>query len=147
MQRPVIALLLLGIPAVAGAHSVNVELRGPGTAEVVFRYADGSAMRDAEYRVFAPGNGPFPVATGETDPTGLVPLHATTDGRWRIEVEDRIGHASQARIDVTRGLVAVSGQIVPDWFVAISVMLNILLAIQLLVRHRLYFSSRRSTST
>ena len=147
MQRPVIALLLLVIPAVAGAHSVNVELRGPGTAEVVFRYADGSAMRDAEYRVFAPGNGPFPVATGETDPTGQVPLHATTDGRWRIEVEDRIGHASQARIDVTRGLVAVPGQTVPDWFVAISVMLNTLLAIPLLVRYRQYFPLRRNTST
>ena len=147
MQRLAVALLLLVSPSVAGAHSVNVELRGPGTAEIVFRYADGSAMRDAEYRVFAPGNGPFPVATGETDPTGQVPLHATKDGRWRIEVEDRIGHASQARIDVTRGLVAVSGQIVPDWFVAISVMLNVLLATPLLGRHRHYFSSRRNAST
>ncbi len=109
-------------------------LRGSGDATVVFHYTDGTVMAGAEYRVFPPGSGAFPVATGQTDQAGMVPLHADRDGRWRIEVQDAAGHASRARIDVSRGVPALSGQRFPDWFVAVSLFLNVLLALALTVR-------------
>ncbi len=138
-----LAILLLLLAAPGHAHGISIELRGSGDARVAFHYTDGSIMAGAEYRVFAPGSGSFPVATGETDRAGEVPLHATSDGRWRIEVQDRAGHASQARIDVGRGIPGLSGQKIPDWFVAISVFLNVVLALALLVRRGRQIPSRR----
>ena len=125
-------LFLPGTPALA--HGIDVALHGSGDATVVFHYTDGSVMAGAEYRVFAPGAGAFPVATGETDPSGAVPLHAARDGRWRVEVEDRAGHASRARIDVRSGMPGLSGQIIPDWVVAVSLFCNVLLALTVFVR-------------
>lgn len=117
----------------AGAHGIAVTLRGTGAATVAFHYTDGTAMAGAEYRVFAPG-GDFPVATGSTGAGGEVPLRASTDGRWRIEVEDRAGHASRARLDVADGRVALAGQRIPDWFVAVSLFLNVLLGLVVAIR-------------
>ena len=135
MTRLLAALLLVPLYAgTADAHGIDIALRGSGDATVVFHYTDGSVMAGAEYRIFAPGGGAFPVATGQTDAAGAVALHATGDGRWRIEVQDVAGHASRARIDVVRGIPGLSGQIIPDWFVAISIFLNVLLALALFVR-------------
>ena len=135
MRRWLSALLFVSLPmGGAAAHGIDIALRGSGDATVVFHYTDGTVMAGAEYRVFAPGAGAFPVATGNTDAAGEVALHATGDGRWRIEVEDAAGHASRARIDVVRGVPGLSGQIIPDWFVAISLFFNVLLALALFVR-------------
>jgi hypothetical protein len=127
-----LAFLLLSAGP-AAAHGINIALHGTGAANVTFHYTDGTVMEGAEYRVFAPG-ADAPVATGQTDARGDVPLQATSDGRWRIEVQDAAGHASRARIVVRDGVPSLSGQTIPDWFVAVSLFLNILLAITLFVR-------------
>ena len=133
-MRPLLAFLLIAAATTpAAAHGIDVALRGSGAATVLFHYTDGTVMAGAEYRVFPPG-GTFPVATGQTDPAGAVPLHAQTDGRWRIEVEDRAGHASRARVDVERGTPGLSGQHIPPALVAGSLFLNVLLALALVAR-------------
>ena len=65
-------LLLLLYAGTADAHGIDIALRGSGDATVVFHYTDGSVMASAEYRIFAPGGGAFPVATGQTDAAGEV---------------------------------------------------------------------------
>ena len=133
MRLLAVSLLLTLTARTANAHGIDIALRGSGNAIVVFHYTDGTVMADADYRVFAPGSD-FPVATGQTDPTGAVPLHAGADGRWRIEVEDRAGHASRARIDVERGTPGLASQKLPDWVAAVSLFLNVLLALALIAR-------------
>ncbi len=143
-MRLLAALVVMLWVQAARAHGIDVALRGTGDATVLFHYTDGTVMAGADYRVFGPG-GVFPVATGRTGPAGEVPLHASGDGRWRIEVEDGAGHASRARVDVTRGVPGLSGQAIPDWFVAISLFFNVLLCLQLFVR-RGGITSRRGAA-
>lgn len=132
----------------AHAHDVTYDLHGDGEARVAFRYQDGSPMAGATVEIFAPASGGVPEASGTTDPNGEVAVRTGRDGIWRVEANDRAGHASRARLDVVGGVVSLAGQSIPDWLATISLLGNVvLLSILAFVHQRRRVRSTVSVKT
>ena len=74
-------LLLLLWPWPAPA----IDLFARHQVTVQFATADGTALADAEVRVFAPGKPGRPVLTGRTDKNGKFEFAANEDGFWTTE--------------------------------------------------------------
>ena len=125
----------------AAAHDVAYELRGTGEVRLAFHYGDGSPMAGAKFEVFAP-NETLLGASGATDSIGEMEFRAAQDGVWRVEVRDADGHTSRARVNLNEGWPDTAGHAVPGWFVTVSLVLNILLALQLFRGFRLRRRSR-----
>ena len=121
-------------------------LRGSGDTRIVFRYSDGTPMVSAGFSVFAPGDDVVPVATGVTDSAGEAGFRATSDGQWRVEASDSTGQAIRARIDMANGVPSVAGHRIPDWLGAVSLSLNVLLAVWFALDRRSRRAGRRDAA-
>lgn len=94
-----IAGLLLALSACSvWGHGVEISTI-KGGAGVSAVYSDGSPLAFAEVKVFAPGEHES-FQEGMTDREGRFVFHPTTNGSWRIHLDDGMGHGGDTLIDI-----------------------------------------------
>jgi len=72
-------------------------------------YSEESPMSYSRVTVLSPEGGSDPYLTGVTDLTGRFLFVPNVKGKWIVKVNDEMGHALEARIDVGEGFqVSVS---------------------------------------
>ncbi|HMP74892.1 MAG TPA: hypothetical protein PKE12_01225 [Kiritimatiellia bacterium] len=86
-----IALLWLLAATGTLAHGIDAHLI-EGGAGIAVRYADGTPAAFAEVKIHPPHNDEL-FQEGLTDREGRFVFHPTTNGVWRIAVDDGMGHA------------------------------------------------------
>lgn len=88
-------------PPGAAAHGTDYRVldQAPVIAAEFF-YADKEPMRYAEVLVFSPENQDVEYQNGRTDQNGKFAFCPETSGKWRINVNDGMGHAVRAEISV-----------------------------------------------
>jgi nickel transport protein len=101
----VIGLLL---PLRLFAHKVEYTLLEKGFG-LEARYADGTAISYSGVKVFAPEDVANPFQEGSTDKHGRFVFYPDKPGKWKIEVNDGMGHGVIADIDITDGLTVLRG--------------------------------------
>ena len=89
------------LPSAAAAHGTDYRVldKAPVIAAEFF-YADKEPMRYAEVLVFSPDNQDVEYQNGRTDQNGRFAFCPETSGKWRIKVNDGMGHAVRAEIPV-----------------------------------------------
>jgi len=65
-----------------------------------FFYSDNEPLRYAEVLVFSPENDTVEYQNGRTDKNGRFAFTPEKPGEWRVKVNDGMGHAVQASINV-----------------------------------------------
>ena len=103
---------LLVFSALGQAHGVRVE--SVPSAGVVFRYDEGSPAAFADVTVWGPAAGEEPYLRGTTDAAGTFAFCPSAQGRWKIRVDDGLGHAAETEIVVGPEGIAHAGHSVPD---------------------------------
>ncbi len=105
MNRSIIWILLMtglmAVPCVVFAH--GTDYRVVEDARVVaaeFLYSDHSPMRYAEVLVFSPENEEVEFQNGRTDRNGRFAFCPEKPGKWHVKVNDGMGHAVDATLDV-----------------------------------------------
>ncbi len=95
-------LILLAPPLTPGdvmAHGAECRLvRGGVTIEAL--YDDGSPMSYCDVSVFRPGSPDSTFLTGTTSEDGRFSYVARTEGMWKIEVDDGMGHMAVMEMEV-----------------------------------------------
>lgn len=79
-------------------HGVEATFEEVKGVEVNVRYADGSPMAFAEVRVIAPSGKEI---KGETDDNGKFLFYPGEKGKWRIEIDDGLGHGIVKEMEYT----------------------------------------------
>jgi nickel transport protein len=94
-----LAAAALAAPAFAAAHEVlHAVDRGRAVAVRAF-FADGRALRDAQYQVWSPADPGTPWQRGRTDREGWLSFVPDAGGRWRVRVVDAAGHGLDVGVD------------------------------------------------
>jgi nickel transport protein len=100
-----IALALLALAQPWGlAHGVRHSV-SEGAMVVTATYDDESPMVFCDVSVFSPADPADPYQTGGTDPRGRFAFVPDTNGLWRVTVDDGMGHAMTAEVNVDSGSV------------------------------------------
>jgi len=89
------------LPAAVAAHGTDYRVidEAPVIAAEFF-YSDKEPMRYAETLVFSPENDAVEYQNGRTDQNGRFAFCPEMSGKWRIKVNDGMGHAVRAEISV-----------------------------------------------
>lgn len=89
------------LPDGAAAHGTDYRVidEAPVIAAEFF-YSDKEPMRYAEVLVFSPENDEVEYQNGRTDQNGRFAFYPESSGKWRIKVNDGMGHAVRAEISV-----------------------------------------------
>ena len=94
-------ILIMALPAGAAAHGTDYRVLDPAPVIAAeFFYSDKEPMRYAEVLVFSPENRDVEYQNGRTDKNGRFAFCPETPGKWRIRVNDGMGHAVRAEIPV-----------------------------------------------
>lgn len=117
----------------ASAHDPRAEFSG-GTL-VTFEFTDGSPMAFSAARLYAP-NSTIPWLETTTDRAGRIGFLPDRDGIWRAEATDSEGHTLSVTMSLSGGVPAGSGKSLPDGLVALSLVLNLILASVIVGRWR-----------
>ncbi len=96
MKGVVLALGLAAGPALG--HGVELAAIEGGVG-VAARYEDGSPMARAEVKIYAPGESEA-FQEGSTDRDGRFLFHPTTNGSWRVHLDDGLGHGGEHAMDI-----------------------------------------------
>ncbi len=91
-------LMLVSLPASYG-HAVHVDPIEGGHG-IRATYHGGLPVRAAEVRVWAPDDDEEPFQIGSTDGDGSFLFRPNTNGAWRVELDDGMGHTAHQRFDV-----------------------------------------------
>lgn len=104
-----IALALLVFAQPWGlAHGVRHSV-SEGAMAVTATYDDGSPMAFCDVSVFSSVDPDEPYQTGSTDPAGRFAFVPDTNGSWRVTVDDGMGHAMTAEVNVHTGAAGSAG--------------------------------------
>jgi len=103
MNKLCFIVICLLIPLDLFAHAVEYTILDKGVG-VEARYADGMAMSFSATKVFSPDDPTKPFQEGATDKNGRFVFYPDKPGKWRIEVNDGMGHSLIADINVTDAL-------------------------------------------
>jgi len=89
------------LPEGAAAHGTDYRVieEAPVIAAEFF-YSDKKPMRYAEVLVFSPENDEVEYQNGRTDQNGRFAFYPESSGKWRIKVNDGMGHAVRAEVPV-----------------------------------------------
>lgn len=92
---------MAALPDAVAAHGTGYRVieEAPVIATEFF-YSDKEPMRYAEVLVFSPENNEVEYQNGRTDQNGRFVFYPEMPGKWRIKVNDGMGHAVQAEIPV-----------------------------------------------
>jgi nickel transport protein len=90
------------------AHGVRYSL-SEGAMVVTATYDDGSPMAFCDASVFSPADPANAYQAGNTDPRGRFAFVPDTNGLWRLTVDDGMGHAMKAEVNVGTGAVGSAG--------------------------------------
>ncbi|MDP2793801.1 MAG: hypothetical protein Q8O25_06945 [Sulfurisoma sp.] len=101
-------LLLSFLAAGLCAHGVSGRAISGG-AGLEALYADGEPLSFGEVKVYAPGDAAGPFQRGYTDRNGRFLFSPDSDGRWRLEINDGMGHGLVREVLVKKGAVISSG--------------------------------------
>ncbi len=89
------------MPSGVSAHGTDHRVldQSPVIA-LAFFYSDQEPMRYAKVLVFSPENDAVEYQNGRTDKNGQFAFYPDRAGKWQIKVNDGMGHAEYATIDV-----------------------------------------------
>jgi len=79
------------------SHGVNFEFF-ENAKGIKFFYEDGNPLSFAEYKIYSPDNKIF--SQGELDKLGRVLFLPNEPGKWKIEVDDGMGHGIIKEIEI-----------------------------------------------
>lgn len=97
-----LACAVIWFPSGVSAHGTGFRiLESPGAVAAQFFYTGGDPMQYAEVTIFSPGNNRLDYQNGWTDKEGRFAFCPEISGIWRMEVNDGMGHAVSADVDVT----------------------------------------------
>src|SRR6056297_1589987 len=105
MKRAVVfafaMIWMIVLPDGAAAHGTGYRvIEGAPVIAAEFFYSDKEPMRYAEVLVFSPENSEVEYQNGRTDQNGRFAFYPEMPGKWRITVNDGMGHAVRAEISV-----------------------------------------------
>ncbi|MGM0453934.1 MAG: hypothetical protein ACQERN_12280 [Thermodesulfobacteriota bacterium] len=105
MKRSIIWILvmtgLLAVPATSLAHGTDYRVTEDSRVVAAeFFYSDQSPMRYAEVLIFSPENDEVEFQNGRTDRNGRFAFCPKKPGKWHVKVNDGMGHAVDAVIEV-----------------------------------------------
>lgn len=104
----IIVLLLLISVSNCRAHGTVCGLF-EGVAAVEASYDDGRPMAFCDVAVYFPAGEEAVYRTGETDRNGRYSFIPSSDGEFRIVVDDGMGHAASIRFSVEKGRASAEG--------------------------------------
>ncbi len=79
------------------SHGVNFEFF-ENAKGIKFFYEDGTPLSFAEYKIYSPDNKVF--SEGELDKLGRILFLPDRPGKWKIEVDDGMGHGIIKEIEI-----------------------------------------------
>lgn len=82
----------------AAAHGVELTVKQGPAAFVTAQYSGGEAMSFAKVRIIRPTGGTFQV--GNADAQGRFAWLPDVAGKWRVEVEDGMGHRAEFSMEL-----------------------------------------------
>jgi len=89
------------LPGGAAAHGTDYRVMEEGhVIAAEFFYSDREPMRYAEVLVFSPENKDVEHQNGRTDKNGRFAFCPEIPGKWLVKVNDGMGHAVRAEIEV-----------------------------------------------
>jgi len=83
------------------AHGVDCTF-GSKAKSVKARYDDGSPMSYCDVQIFSPDGKEF--QSGVTDRNGVFSFLPDTEGEWKIEIDDGMGHKANERVFINEKL-------------------------------------------
>lgn len=106
MNRLIIWILvmtgLMAVPANIMAHGTDYRVTEESSVVAAeFFYSDQSPMRYAEVLIFSPENDEVEFQNGRTDRNGRFAFCPQKPGKWHVKVNDGMGHAISADIEVS----------------------------------------------
>lgn len=86
------------------AHGVVYEISKEEAFIIKIAYDDGIPMNYAEVKVFSPGDQKIEYQNGRTDKNGRFVFFPDKAGKWKIEVNDGMGHGVITDVSIEEGL-------------------------------------------
>ncbi len=77
-------------------HGVETEIREVKGVEIIVQYADGTPMASADAKIVSPSGKEKNL---QTDNEGRVVFYPDENGKWRIEIDDGLGHGVVKEIE------------------------------------------------
>jgi nickel transport protein len=94
-------MIVAGISSRALAHGLGYRIVEKKTVPVVmFYYSGGKSVSYAEVKVWSPTNDSIEFQNGRTDENGIFAFNPDSEGIWRIEVNDGLGHKVTAEYEM-----------------------------------------------
>ena len=95
-----LALSILGLPAVPVAHEVLHEVQHGRAVAVHAWFPDGESLAYVQAEVFSPADGKIPYWKGRTDRNGWLAFVPDVPGQWRVRIVDSTGHGLDTTVEV-----------------------------------------------
>lgn len=86
------------------AHGVVYEVSKEEAFIIKIAYDDGVPMSYAEVKIFSPSDQKIEYQNGRTDKNGRFVFFPDKAGKWKIEINDGMGHGVVTNISVGEGL-------------------------------------------
>lgn len=96
----IIICLIFILPTLVFAHGAKYSTLKGGVG-ITAAYLDDTPLADCDVRVFSPEDSITPYQTGQTDAYGRFMFLPDKKGKWKIIVDDGMGHRVDAVIDIT----------------------------------------------
>jgi nickel transport protein len=96
----VVSVLIVGMPAETLSHGTDYRIIGKKGVVIEFFYSDKKPMQYAEVLVLSPENDTIEYQNGRTDQNGRFAFLPEMHGKWRVQVNDGVGHAVSAAVAV-----------------------------------------------
>jgi len=115
-----ISIFLL-LPKLSLAHGVEGEISvEKGGIVVVAEYDTGEPMSYAKVEIFSP-NSKLPFQSGRTDRNGRFCFFPDSPGKWKVIVDDEIGHRLELEIPIDKSMNLKKRELVKDNYLPIPV--------------------------
>jgi len=99
-----ISILFFGISYCFG-HGVEYSIIKGGVGIKAY-YSDGTPMSYSEVKIFSPEDRNTEFQTGITDKNGCFLFFPDSKGKWKIEINDGMGHGIVKEIDISEDLTS-----------------------------------------
>lgn len=91
MQSCFIYTIILLIPCILGAHGVECSFFDKGVG-IKAHYSDQEPLSYCETKIYSPDNRNEPYQQGLTDRNGRFIFSPDKPGKWKVEINDGMGH-------------------------------------------------------
>jgi hypothetical protein len=99
MKRLIVSIVVLMIPVGVMAHGPECRIVQDGYM-IEALYDDGSPMSFCDVSVFSHGSPDSAYVTGTTSEDGRFSFVADAEGKWKIEVDDGMGHLAVMEMEI-----------------------------------------------